>query len=87
MTDFAEDWRAFVATRQRGWNECPFRADLTAAVGGYEDIASVVYAYLDADWARWLAEPSDLLEGETPQQCLASDRGRRQLMELLMRMH
>lgn len=79
-------WRKFVEVLEPEWTACSFKAELTRAVAGHEDIAKVVFATFDENSLQWLHEPVPSLNGTLPLECLASDSGLKRLKTALMRM-
>jgi hypothetical protein len=79
-------WAEYVNTFSDRWPDCPFKEELMAALGGDLGLAKTIYWHLEENAVGWLDARIPALGGKTPRACLRTEKGRRRLKEMIMRL-
>lgn len=78
-------WEAFVDVFAEEWKRCAFADELLSWCGGHRDIAMAVYGVMGEDARRWMETEIPALDELRPRECIASERLRKRLRSMLMR--
>ncbi|MCY1056208.1 antitoxin Xre/MbcA/ParS toxin-binding domain-containing protein [Nannocystis sp. SCPEA4] len=79
-------WNAFAPLFRGQLADYASAEQLKQLLGGDEELADVVYGSVGDSALQWVIQPIPALSGLSPVQCLASDKTRNRLREMLLRM-
>ena len=80
-----DSWKDFVSHFKSVWENCSFKNELLAEIGGAEDLAMVIYGTLQGTAIKWIESEVLALEGLSLIQCLNTNNGIKRLCTCLHR--